>query len=80
MTHAHRPRLLDLAHFPTTEGHPGSNRMYDSLRARFDWPTMATDAFSVVTRCASCAQIWVALRRDMAPTKLFPATEPLTEV
>lgn len=78
--HKHRARLLHLAHFPTTEGHPGSNRMYYSMRRRFYWPSMATDAYGVVTRCAACAQSRLALRRHTAPMRLFPATEPLTEV
>lgn len=78
--HKHRAKLLDLAHFPTTEGHPGSNRMYYSMRRRFYWPSMATDAYGVVTRCAACAQSRLALRRHTAPMRLFPSTEPLTEV
>jgi len=78
--HKHRSRLLDLAHFPTTEGHPGANRMYYSMRRRFYWPSMATDVYGVVTRCAACAQSQLALRRHTAPMRLFPATEPLTEV
>ena len=78
--HKHRSRLLDLAHFPTTEGHPGANRMYYSMRRRFFWPSMATDVYGVVTRCAACAQSQLALRRHTAPMRLFPATEPLTEV
>lgn len=78
--HKHRQRLLDLAHFPTTEGHPGSNRMYYSMRRRFWWPSLATDAYGVVTRCAACAQSRLALRRHTAPMRLFLATEPLTEV
>lgn len=78
--HKHRSTLLDLAHFPTTEGHPGSNRMYYSMRRRFYWPSMATDGYGVVTRCAACAQSRLALRRHTALMRLFPATEPLTEV
>lgn len=78
--HKHRPRLLDLAYFQATEGHPGSSRMYYSLRTRFYWPSMATDAYGVVTRCASCAQSRLALRLHTAGMKLFPATDPLTEV
>lgn len=75
-----RPRQLDLAHVLTTEGHPGSNCMYYSLRARFYWPSLATGAYGVVTPCASCTQSRLALRRHTAPMKLFPSTEHLTEV
>lgn len=42
--HKHRSNPLDLAHFPTTEGHPGANRMYYFLRRRYYWPSMAMDA------------------------------------
>lgn len=76
----HKQRLLALAHYPTTEGHPGANRMYYALRRRFYWPSMATDAYGVVTQCAACAQSRLALRKHTTPMRLFPATEPLTEV
>jgi len=75
-----RERLMDLEHYPTTAGHPGTSRMYYAMRRRYYWPTMATDIYGMVGRCALCAKIRLALRRRRTRLKLFPAEEPMTDV
>lgn len=54
--HKHRSKLLVLAHFSMTAGHPRSNNMSHSLRRRYCCPSMASDAYGVKTRCAACAK------------------------
>jgi hypothetical protein len=48
-----RPRLLHLEHCPKTAGHPGSTRMFRSMRRRFFWPKMAQDVAETVSPCAT---------------------------
>ena len=39
-----RAKALALAHYPAVAGHPGSTRMYQTLRREFYWPNMALAA------------------------------------
>jgi len=41
---------------------------------------MVTDIHTTITRCTTCAQNRLALRRHSTPLTLFPATELLTEL
>jgi len=75
-----RERVLTVEHHATVAAHPGMNRMYYTMRKAYYWPSMVTDINSTVTKCTTCAQIRLALRRHTTPLTLFPATEPLTEL
>ena len=48
-----RAKALALAHYPAATGHPGSTRMYQSLRREFYWPNMALDTHECVRNCVS---------------------------
>ena len=72
-----RSRLLLLAHYPRSVGHPGGTRMYQTLRRTFYWPSMALDVFHTVRQCSACAKERVSLRRHARFLKLFPAKQPL---
>ncbi len=46
-----RPRVLHLAHYPRLSGHPGTMRMYQTLRREFYWPSMALEVVRPVRSC-----------------------------
>jgi len=75
-----RDRLLWWEHTATVAAHPGINRMYYTMRRKYYWPSMVTDIFNVITKCTTCAQNRLALRRHTSPLTLFPPTEPLTDL
>jgi Integrase zinc binding domain len=77
---AFQPRLLNLEHFPVSEGHPGVSRMIQSLRRSFFWPKMALDVTNTVRNCNTCANNRVKERSRSSYLKLFPATRPLAYV
>lgn len=72
--------ILMLEHEPGHAGHPGVNKMYTSLRRSFYWDSMITDVYAFVSRCSACAKGKVQGRRRTNPLRLFPATEPFTDV
>jgi len=73
-----RERILTLEHHATVSAHPGMNWMYYAMRRRYYWPSMVTDIYNTITKCTTCAQNRLSLRRHTSPLTLFPATEPLT--
>jgi len=75
-----RERILTLEHHATVSAHQGTNRMYYAMRRRYYWPSMVTDIYNTITKCTTCAQIRLSLRRHTSPLTLFPATEPLTDL
>jgi len=75
-----RERVLTLEHHATVAAHPGMNRMYFTMRKAYYWPSMVTDIHTTITKCTTYAQNRLALRRHTTPLRLFPATEPLTEL
>lgn len=75
-TKALRMRILYLAHYPPIAGHPGTRRMYDTLRRNFYWPHMANDVYTTVAQCASCVKNG-SRHRDIRRLQLFLASGPL---
>jgi hypothetical protein len=73
-----RERVMSLAHYPRSSGHPGGTRLFASLRREFFWPQMAADCKAFVSRCPSCARKELkGKRRHTALLKLFPPSAPL---
>lgn len=68
--HQQCERLMQLQHYLKTEGHRSTNRTYHVMRRRFCWPSMATDIYGFVTKCATCALSRLALRKHTAPLKV----------
>jgi len=75
-----REGVLTLEHHATVAAHPGMNRMYYTMPKAYYWPSMVTDIHTTITKCTTCAQNFLALRRHTTPLTRFPATEPLTEL
>jgi Integrase zinc binding domain len=38
-------RILYLEHYPTAAGHPGSHRMFQTIRKTFFWPRIVEDVY-----------------------------------
>jgi len=75
-----RERVLTLENHATVASQPGMNRMYYTMRKAYYWPSMVTDIHSTITKCTTCAQSRLALRRHTTPLTQFPATAPLSEL
>ena len=75
-----RQRVMMLAHRPVCSAHPGSRKMYSTLRKTYYWPTMALDCHFFLRNCQECARERVSLRKHTKALVLFPANAPLESV
>ena len=73
-----KQRLLRYQHQSVLAGHPGSRRMYDTLRRYVYWPTMVVDVYKHVEQCRACAKTRLSERRHTSTMRLFPALEPFS--
>jgi len=55
-------------------------RMYYTKREAYISPSLVTEIHTIITKCTTCAENRLVLRRHTNPPTLRPATEPLTEV
>ena len=72
-----QPRAIYLGHYTPLSGHPGSRRMYDSLRRELYWPFMASDIAQSVKDCYSCAKTRGTYYAHQKYLQLFPPAGPL---
>ena len=49
-----RARISFLSHYPRLQGHPGTSKMYETMRRLYYWPHMASDVQQTVADCRSC--------------------------
>lgn len=75
-----RRRILYLAHSPLLAGHPGSRRMYQTMRHDFYWRNMANDVYHTVSYCSSCAKTSETYYRHPKKLLLFHPNGPLEYV
>jgi len=73
-----KQRLLRYQDQSVLAGHPGSRRMYDTLRRYVYWPTMVVDVYKHVKQCPACAKNRLSEIRHTSTMKLFPALEPFS--
>jgi len=73
-----KQRLLRYQHQSVLAGHPGSQRMNDTLRRYVYRPTMVVDVYKHVEQCPACAENRFSERRHTSTMKLFPALEPFS--
>jgi len=73
-----KQRLLRYQAQSVLAGHPGSRRMYDTLRRYVYWPTMVVDVYKHVEQCPACAKNRLSKRRHTSTMNLFPALEPFS--
>lgn len=50
--------------------------MYYTLRREYYWPHMASDAFTTIRNCASCAATRGMLHKNQKDLKMLPAAGP----
>jgi len=70
-------RLLKYQHQSVLAGHPGSRRMYETLRRYLYWPTMVVDIYKNVEQCHTCAKNRLSERKHTIVMKFFTA-EPFS--
>ena len=75
-----RERVMALAHKPVCAAHPGSRKMYATLRRTYFWPTMALDCHFFLRNCPECSRERVTLRKHTRALVLFPANAPLESI
>ena len=52
-----RKKILDEAHLSKYSIHPGSNKMYRGLRAKFWWTRMKREVARYVAECDTCQRV-----------------------
>ena len=73
-----RQEILRREHEPVHAGHPGSTRMYNTMRRKYYWPSMVADVYAWVAQCSGCARNRVHGQTHTSLMRLFPATEPFS--
>jgi len=73
-----RKRLLIHQHQSVLAGHPGSTKMYNTLRWYVYWPTMVVDVNKHVERFPACAKNRLSERNHTTVMKLFTADKPFS--
>ena len=70
-----RKEILDEAHNAPYAMHPGTTKMYKTLRQHYWWPRMKKDVAEFVSKCLTCQQIKA---EHQAPTGMLqPLTIPI---
>jgi len=70
-----KQRLLRYQHQSVLAGHPGSRRIYDTLRRYVYWPTMVVVVKEHVEQCPACAKNCLSERTHTFAMRLCPALE-----
>jgi len=71
-------RLLTHQHQSVLAGHPGSRKIYNTLRRYVYWPSMVVDVYKNVKQCPACAKNRLSERKHTTVMKLFTADEPFS--
>ena len=72
--------ILQREHSSPLGAHPGTTRMYQTLRRRYYWPSLVAEVFGWVAACPTCAKNRLMETRSTASMPLFPAKEPFAAV
>jgi len=73
-----KQRLLQYQHQSVLAGHPGSRRMYETLRRYAYWPTMVVDIYIHVEQCPACSKNRIFEKKQTFMMKLFSAFSRLS--
>lgn len=77
---AEQQALLAAAHFSPTAGHPGINRMYQTMKLRWYWPNMVQDITNLVNSCLHCNQAKFTPNPTVPMTESYTASSPFEQV
>ena len=72
-----RARVSFLSHYLRLQGHPGTSKMYETMRRLYYWPHMASDVQQTVADSQSCARVRGTQHRHQKKLTSFPAAGPL---
>ena len=70
-----KERLPKYQHQSVLAGHPGSRKMYNTLRRYVYWPTMVVYVQKNMEQCPACAKNRLSERKHTTVVKLFTADE-----
>lgn len=73
-----RPEILKREHHSPLAGHPGSSKMYQTMRRRYYWPSLAASVYGCVAACETCIKNRLTETQCTSVMRLFPATEPFS--
>ena len=59
-----RKELLEEAHYSAYSVHPGSTKMYHTLKDTYWWNGMKKDVAEFVTKCLTCQQVKLEHQRQ----------------
>lgn len=71
-----RAKVLRIAHYTKTAGHPGGSRMYATLCRVQYWHWMSVDVYNFVLNFTACVKERIQLLTHTSFLKLFPASRP----
>lgn len=72
---AMKREILDEAHCSVYTMHPGSTKIYRTLREYYSWPRMKEDIAKYVNRCLICQQVKAERQKPIALIQPFPLPE-----
>ena len=67
--------ILDEAHNSIFAMHPGSTKMYRTLRGHYWWPGMKRDVAEFVSKCLVCQQVKVERQKPSGLLQPLPIPE-----
>jgi len=73
-----KQHLLRYQHQSVLAGHPGSRRMYATIRRYVYCPTIVVDVYNHVEQLPACDKNRLSERRHTSTMKLFPDLEPFS--
>ena len=70
-----RKELFEEAHYSTYSAHPGSTKMYHTLKDTYWWNGMKKDVAEFVSKCLTCQQVKLEHQRPAGLLQLLPIPE-----
>ena len=70
-----RENIMEEAHKAPYAMHPGTTKMYRTLRPHYWWPTMRKDVVDYVARCLTCQQVKIEHQAPAGKLKSLPIPE-----
>ena len=70
-----RKELLEEAHYSAYSVHPGSTKMYHTLKDTYWWNGMKKDVAEFVTKCLTCQQVKLEHQRPARLLQPLPIPE-----
>ena len=70
-----KKEILDEAHISAYAMHPGSNKMYHTIRPFYYWPGMKREIAEYVSRCAICQQVKAERKKPFGLMQPLPVPQ-----